>query len=112
MGNFFAHELGNAAWDNYMQNISITIPFEVVGNFGWFAGILSFAAIGAGWAAFIAWALTVDRMTTHPLTPYMIGLAMIMEQSLGQSLNTLKLLALILVLLYLVVRTSHKKLVA
>ena len=112
MGNFFAHELGNAAWDNYMQNISITIPFEVVGNFGWFAGILSFAAIGAGWAAFIAWALTVDRMTTHPLTPYMITLGMIMEQSVGQALNSLKIVALILVLLYFLVRMPHVKVVA
>jgi len=111
MGNFFAHELGDVGLDNDMQNISITIPFEVVGNFGWFAGILSFAAIGAVWAAFIAWALTVDRMTTHPLTPSMIVLAMIMEQSVGQALNALKLLTLTLFFLYLVVKTSHMKLV-
>jgi hypothetical protein len=111
MGNFFAHELSDITENNQI-NIAITIPFEVVGNFGWFAGILSFAAIGTVWAAFIAWALTVDRMTTHPLTPYMIALAMIMEQSVGQALNALKMLALVLVLLYLLVKMSHKNVIA
>jgi hypothetical protein len=109
-GNFFARELKGISEDN-TENIPITIPFEVVGNFGWLAGILSFVVIGVLWAAFVAWALTVERMTTHPLTPFMIGAAMIMEQSVGQALSALKVLALILVLLNLVVRMPNRKLV-
>jgi hypothetical protein len=111
MGNFFAHELSDITEDNPI-NIAITTPFEVVGNFGWLAGVLSFFAIGVVWAAFIAWALTVDRMTTHPLTPYMISLAMIVEQSIGQALNVLKLLALILGFLYFLAKVSRKYVVA
>lgn len=105
-GNFFAHQLSDISDDNPI-NIAITMPFEVVGNFGWCAGILSFVVIGLVWTPFVAWALTIDRLTTHPLTPFMIGVAMIMEQSIGQAMNALKILVLILILLWFIVRTPR-----
>jgi hypothetical protein len=102
MGNFFARQLGASEARDYMTNIAITVPFEVVGNYGWVAGCLSFAVMGAAWAALIAFVLTVPRMTTHPLAPFMIGLAMLSEQSFGQFANSIKVMAIPLAVLYVV----------
>jgi hypothetical protein len=109
MGNFFARELGTVEASNYIQNVAITIPFEVVGNYGWLAGWLSFAVIGVVWASFVAFVLTVPRMTTHPLTPYLIALVMALEGSVGQFGNRLKTLLIPLALLYWVCQMTRKR---
>jgi hypothetical protein len=109
MGNFFSHELGDSGMDDDMQNIAITVPFEIVGNFGWLAGVLSFAAIGAAWATFCASVLTVARMTTHPLTPFVIVLGLDVERSMGQSLNAFKGLPFALAMLCVVLRMTKEK---
>jgi hypothetical protein len=110
MGNFFARQLEVSAADNYVNNVAITIPFEIVGNYGWLAGWLSFAVIGVVWASFVAFVLTVPRMTTHPLTPYLIVLVMSVESSVGQFGNQLKLLPISLALLYWVRQMmTHKR---
>jgi hypothetical protein len=109
MGNLFARELGEAESSNYVQNVAITIPFEVVGNYGWLAGLLSFAIIGVGWASFVAFVLTVPRMTTHPFTPYLVAFVMGIESSVGQFGNQLKMLLMPLTLLYLVCQMRRKR---
>jgi len=109
MGNFFARQLGAAAASNYVQNVAITIPFELVGNYGWLAGWLSFAVLGAVWASVVACLLTVPRMTTHPLTPYLIAFGLAIESSVGQFGNQLKLLPIPFVFLYVVCWLARKR---
>lgn len=38
-----------------MNSIAISIPFEFVGNYGWFAGFLSFGLIGVFWSLLSGW---------------------------------------------------------
>jgi hypothetical protein len=109
MGNFFARQLGVSGAGDYMNNVAITMPFEIVGNYGWLAGWLSFAVLGVVWASFVAFTLTVPRMTTHPLTPYLIVFGMAIEESVGQFGNQLKMLLLSLALLYLVCQMTRKR---
>jgi hypothetical protein len=109
IGNFFARQLGVLKDKDYSTNVAITIPFEIVGNYGWVAGCLSFAAIGVVWASFVAFVLTVPRMTTHPLAPYLIVLAMVFEASVGHFGNTIKALLIPLALLYLVCQMKRKR---
>jgi hypothetical protein len=92
MGNYFARQLNVSRGNDYMNNIAITIPFEVVGNYGFLAGIGSFAVIGLFWAAFASFVLTPSRLATHPLAPYVFGLLLALESSVGQFLNTIKML--------------------
>jgi hypothetical protein len=108
MGNFFARQLGVSEAPDYLNNVAITMPFEIVGNYGWLAGWLSFAVIGVVWASFVAFVLTVPRMTTHPLTPYLIALGMAVERSVGQFGNAIKMLLISLTLFYLVCQMTHK----
>ena len=109
MGNFFARQLETGGGnEGYLQNVAITIPFEIVGNYGWLAGWLSFAVIGVVWASFVAFVLTVPRMTTHPLTPYLIGFVMGIESSVGQFGNQIKMLLILLALFWVVCWTAEK----
>jgi hypothetical protein len=109
MGNFFARQLGVSGAADYFNNVAITIPFEIVGNYGWLAGWFSFAVIGVVWASFVAFVLTVPRMTTHPLTPYLIAFVMAVESSVGQFGNAIKMLPISLAVLYWVCRMTHKR---
>ena len=74
MGNTFAVELGMVDASNRLQNVAPTIPFEVVANFGWCAGALSFAIIGVVWTSVIAFLISPRRLATHPLMPFFITL--------------------------------------
>jgi len=96
IGNFFARYFGNAAPDNYEQSLGVSIPFEVLGNYGYVAGILSFALIGILWTALVVWILSEDRLATHPLTPLAIIYALSMESSIGAFLARLRDLPLVL----------------
>ena len=57
VGNFFAQTVGLRMGlvnpRDFMTNISITIPFEMIGNFGWAAGVLSFGIIGCSLGCFL-----------------------------------------------------------
>jgi hypothetical protein len=87
IGNFFAQTVGYRMGiidpRDSITNISITIPFEMVGNFGWAAGVLSFGIIGLFWAVFCAWVLSPKRLATHPLTPWLVCIALNFEAPLG-----------------------------
>jgi hypothetical protein len=102
MGNYFAKQLNVSKANNNLNNIAITIPFEIVGNYGFLAGIGSFAVIGMLWAAFTSFLLTPSRLGTHPLAPYFVGLLIAMESSVGQFLNVVKLLSIPLAVLFVV----------
>ncbi len=92
MGNYFAHQLGEAGEGDETYNISITIPFEFVGNYGFVAGILSFGLLGFFWTAILCFLLSEQRLATHPLMPVCVTLIMTVEGSVGQMANGLKLL--------------------
>lgn len=108
MGNYFAQELGQT--HGTMQNIAISIPFEFVGNYGFLAGVGSFALIGACWTCFCCAILTPDRLATHPLTPFFISTMMALEGSLGQFVNQIKVLTIPLVAVWVISSFSKKNL--
>ncbi len=108
MGNYFAHQLSVADAGDNLQNVAITIPFEFTGNFGWIAGSLSFALLGAVWALFVALLLTPARMATHPLTPFVIVFGLGIESSVGQFGNGIKMLLILLPLLFLICRFPRR----
>ncbi|MCU0240927.1 MAG: hypothetical protein MUF51_00730 [Vicinamibacteria bacterium] len=87
MGNFFARdvaaELQLADPFEYTNNAALSIPIEVVGNYGWLAGVLSFGVLGAAWTALVAGVLSARRIASHAFTPHFILLAMSCESSLG-----------------------------
>ncbi|TAN40747.1 MAG: glycosyltransferase family 2 protein [Nitrospirae bacterium] len=101
VGNFFARYLGNAAPDDYEQNIGVSLPFEIVGNYGYIMGVLSFIGIGVLWTLFCVWLLSEARLATHPLAPLCIMYALSMEASIGQFLARFRDLPLLLVAAYL-----------
>jgi hypothetical protein len=90
MGNYFAHQLDESSIENTMNNIAITIPFEIVGNYGFAAGILSFGVIGVFWTLLVSFLLSEERLATHPLMPLCVSMMMAMEGSVGQFVNSLK----------------------
>jgi hypothetical protein len=97
MGHFFATQLAVPGYQNQMHNVAISVPFEFVGNYGWLSGVLSFAIIGAAWTALTVWTLSHERLATHPLMPWLIGIAMAFEGSVGTFINTNKDLPVALV---------------
>ena len=90
IGNFFARTVGVSAGvsraDDFAHNVSLSIPFEVAGNFGWLAAILSFGLLGGFWALWCGWLLSSSRISTHPLSGLLVVSAMMFEQSIGSFL--------------------------
>jgi hypothetical protein len=109
MGNFFAHELGESSAEDTKNNIAITIPFEIVGNYGFFAGVLSFGVIAVFWTLFVCLLLSEARLATHPLMPLLVAILMAMESSVGQFINSIKDLPVSLMAAWLVwVMLEHR----
>lgn len=109
MGNFFARDLGVSDSSNTTNNIAITLPFEYVGNYGFVIGVLSFVFIGFFWSAGVAWLLSVPRLSTHPLTPWLILMAGGWESSTGQFVNGFKDLPFALFAMFLLRRALGKR---
>jgi hypothetical protein len=95
-GNFFARDLGVSDSDNYINNIGVSIPFEIVGNSGYIAGCFSFFVIGLLWTIFNVLLLSPKRLATHPLMPLFVFYTMGMEASIQQFLVKLRDLPLLL----------------
>ena len=92
MGHYFAQQLGDPSAIYPNQNIAISVPFEFVGDYGWLAGVASFALIGLTWPTFICFLLTPTRLSTHPLMPYLLSVLLVFEQGAGQFINSAKVL--------------------
>ncbi|MEN6372109.1 MAG: hypothetical protein ABFD64_08875 [Armatimonadota bacterium] len=86
------------------NNVSISIPFEVVGNYGWISGVLSFALLGIVWSSVVGWFLTPARLSSHPLVPMFISLTLGFEQPIGHWLAALRGLIIPVFILWLVSR--------
>jgi hypothetical protein len=109
MGHFFATQLTAPGYQNEMQNVAITVPFEFVGNYGWLAGVLSFALIGTLWTILTVWLLSHARLATHPLMPWLLLVAMTFEQSVGTFINGIKDLPIsLLVVLVIWLSSRHR----
>ena len=109
IGNFFARDLEVSAADNYINNIGVSLPFEFVGNYGYIAGVLSFALIGILWSIFNVVVLSVPRLATHPLSPLIVVFATGMEASLGQFLARFRDFPLVLMTAYVLWRILKKR---
>jgi hypothetical protein len=105
IGNFFSQtvgaDIGSSNRSDMVNNVAISIPFEFVGNYGWFAGVMSFGLIGILWTMLCGWLLSPWRLSNHPLTPFLVLSTMGMEGALGHFLSGLR--QLIVPLLFCVV---------
>ena len=104
MGNFFARtvgaDIGVSDPLDFTHNISIAVPFEVLGNFGVVAGVLSFALIGVFWPVLSIWMLSPARLSNHPLTPYLVLATMSFESSFGGFLDNIRGMLVPITLIY------------
>jgi hypothetical protein len=103
IGNYIAgtigFSIGQIAPDDEITNVSPSIIFEVVGNYGWVAGIIVFPVIGFLWTAFWSLVLSIARFETHPLSPFAIAFSLHLEAPFGHFMTPLKNFATLLVLL-------------
>ena len=102
IGNYFFRTLRPGNDENTFHSVAISHPFEVVGNFGIVAGILSFGAVGVAWATICVGILTADRLATHPLSPYLSISVVAMEGAFGHYLAGLRDCAIALAVMALV----------
>ena len=114
VGNFFAQalgvDLGMVSPEDFDTNLTLTIPFEVIGNYGWLAGILSFGAVGVAWSLLSALLLTSDRLSTHPLTPWMVGIAISFESAVGHFLASIRALIIPVLVVFILSRLLRRRL--
>jgi len=90
IGHYFAVKLSAPGYEYESQNVALTVPFEVVGNYGWLIGVFSFVLIGIVWTALTVWMLSPGRLATHPLMPWLLGVAMTFEDGIGPFINGIK----------------------
>jgi hypothetical protein len=112
IGNLFSQtvgaDIGISSIDDNLNSLAISIPFEFVGNFGWGAGILSFAFIGFFWTLFICWLLSPARLASHPLAPFLTLATMGIEAPFGAFAATMRDLIIPLLICYFVYRILNK----
>ena len=106
IGNFFsrtvAADIGVSGQYDALNSVAISIPFEIVGNFGWCAGVLSFGVIGVLWSVLCGWLLSPGRLSNHPLTAFLTVSTMGLEAPLGHYMAGLRDLLIPLVLCFVV----------
>lgn len=94
IGNFFYHEVQCPLYgeytDNEIVNVTISVPFEFLGNFGRLPGIASFALLGIIWSMWCGWMLSPQRMSSHPLAPLLIWSTFSFEAPFGHFLAFLR----------------------
>ncbi len=114
IGNFFAQnvgaDLGLSSADTEDHNMAITIPFDFVGNHGWFGGVLWFGGLGVFGSIWWGWLLSVDRLSDHPLTPMMVFSTLRMEAPLGSFLGGLRGFLFLLMVAYFIYLFLNRKL--
>lgn len=90
VGNFMSRtigvDLGLTNPSDFLNSIAVSMPFEFLGNYGWFAGVLSFGVIGIFWSLIVGLLVSPDKLSTHPLAPWLVGLSFSLEQALGSYL--------------------------
>lgn len=114
IGNFFsrtiAADIGMHAASDEVNNVGLSLPFEFVGNYGWFAGVLSFGVIGVFWSLWCGLLLSVDRLSDHPLTPMMVLTTLGMEAAMGHFLASLRAFLFLLIVAYFIYLLLNRKL--
>ena len=113
IGNFFSRtvgaKIGMSNEGDTLNSLATSIPFEFVGNYGVFAGILSFGLIGFFWTILCVWVLSPMRLSSHPLAPFFVLLVTGMESPVGAFLATIRGLIIPMLFCYLVYRWLHGK---
>lgn len=108
IGNFFcqrvAADLGMASSTDFITNVGIGVPYELVGNFGWIVGVAGFSLVGFFWSALCSWLLTPGRLSDHPLTPLFVMWTFAFEQSIGNYLAGFRDFLIFLLALYVFTR--------
>ena len=114
IGNFFYLHNYSRAHDEIVvsdiSNVGPSLPFEIVDNFGWIAGLIWFVVFGGVWTVINGWLLTPERLHNHPLTPMMVGFAIGMEAPLGHWLASLRDLILPLIVICVISVVMKKRL--
>ena len=113
IGNFFAKEiavpLGLASPFDDQHNIAITLPFEIVGNYGYLAGVVSFFVLGVICAAAIFFFIPKQNLHNHPLAPYLVVSVLQIEGSLGSILGFCRSLIVPLLFLWILWGLHNKR---
>jgi hypothetical protein len=106
IGNFFYKKVYARTYNirvtSDINNVAVSIPFELVGNFGILAGILSFGLIGIFWTSICCFLLSPARLWNHPLTPYFVLFSMSFEKPVGHIFADIRNLLIMLFILWLV----------
>lgn len=106
VGNFIYHtvysRVHNVIVTSDINNVSPSVPFEFIGNFGYFAGLLSFALIGFFFSLLCCFMLSAKRLHDHPLMPIVILIAMRLEAPLGHWLANVRGLIFPLIMIYII----------
>lgn len=103
VGNFFYHTVYARTHavpvSGTLNNVAISIPFEVVANYGLLAGILSFGLLGAWWAL-ICTLILGGSLERHPLSPYLCLAVTAFESPIGHYLASWRTTLILLLVLY------------
>jgi len=106
IGNFFYKKVFARTYNIHVtsdvNNVAVSVPFELVGNFGILAGTLSFGLIGIFWTAICCFLLSPVRLWNHPLTPYFVLFSMSFEKPVGHIFADTRNLLIMLFILWLV----------
>jgi hypothetical protein len=75
VGNFFATQLGLIGAENQVHNISITMPFEFVGNYGMASGVVGFALLGLIFGVVVSLLLPQSKLSDSCLNGVVVMMA-------------------------------------
>jgi hypothetical protein len=94
IGNYFSRtigaDLGIANRNDHINNISPSMMFEFVGNYGHLAGILAFGIIGLCWAIFVSLVVGARSIAQNPFVILLILMGLAFEGSFGAFLVALR----------------------
>lgn len=105
-----AADLGIFRREDTVTNAAISIPFEMIGNFGLIVGILSFGFVGAMWSCVCGVLFSAERSNNHPLAAWFVVGTMSLEAPFGHFLAFLRDLIIPFLCIFAIVMITKRKL--
>jgi hypothetical protein len=109
VGNFFANQLGLIDAENQVHNISITMPFELVGNYGMAVGIVGFVFLGLIAGVVVSLLLPQSKLSDSCLNGILVMMAIqSCEVPFGHLIAQLRDSVISYSLIWCVIQTSYR----
>jgi len=92
-GALYAREIGYRAGvsSKYTKAASaVSVPFDIVMNWGWLSGVLCFGVLGFIWTFLCGLTLTERHMSNHPMNPYILLISIGLEGTFGSFAGRLR----------------------